>query len=233
MMHQRSARPKRRALVGMGMLVVCIFAPSLWMIAKVPPLWRDADAYNQLTRDPLISTFWGWQTAYGYLSKVPLLLTEQIELSSGHAQLHSHPPSEVLALSDSGIASLIIAQHLALGISALGFIRAITSGFWLRLVLSLGWASNALFYTFAHCVGSESLSLILIVFLVTRGVRLVKATASPVGVNGISSRLRCGSVCFRARSTACLSSFCPQRLCLSRYNFGLRNSSTPVRLRKR
>ena len=172
-------RGSQRNRFGNVVLLLCVFAPSVWMIANVPPLWRDADAYNQLTRDPLISTFWGWQPAYGYLSKVPLLLTEQIELLTGHAQPRSHPPSEVLALSDSGIASLILAQHLALGISALGFIRAITSVFWLRLVLSLGWASNALFYTFAHCVGSESLSLILIVFLVTRGVRLVQSDGEP------------------------------------------------------
>src|SRR3954470_8548646 len=155
-------------LVKKGMLLLCLLAPSIWMIATVPPLWRDADAYNQLTRDPLISTFWGWGAAYGYFSKLPVLLTLQFAPPAGRVPA----PGTVLVLTDAGIAALIVTQHLLLGLSALGFIRAVTRVYWLRVGLAVAWASNALFYTFAHCVGSESLSMILIIFLVTRGLRL-------------------------------------------------------------
>jgi hypothetical protein len=83
-------------------------------------------------------------------------------------------------LTDSGIAILIVAQHLALSFTALLFITAVTRLFWMRLLLSLLWASNALFYTFAHCVGSETLGIILVVCLAVRAVRLVQHPAEPL-----------------------------------------------------
>ena len=161
-----------------AVLFLCLLAPSVWMMATIPPLWRDADAYVQLTQDPRISKFWGHAPVYSYIAKVPLFLGEQWE------RLRGQPPvpriiASQLPLTDSGIALLIVAQHLGLSLVGLSFITAITRPFWGRLLLSLLWASNALFYTFAHCVGSETLGLILIVWLAARAVRLVRSTVEP------------------------------------------------------
>ncbi len=129
------------------------------MIATIPPLWRDVDAYNQLARDPLITTFWGHAPAYSYVAKVPLFLGEQIERWRGIAV--ASPESGLSPLTDTGVGLLIMLQHLALCGAAFYFILTITKFFWIRLALALAWASNALFYTFAHCAGSETLSVIL------------------------------------------------------------------------
>jgi hypothetical protein len=135
------------------------------------------DAYNQLTRHPLLATYWGHAPAYCYAAKIPLFLGEQWERCRGlpapKAEIGSTP------LTDSGVWFLILAQHLALGGAAFYFIIAITNFFWIRLALALAWASNALFYTFAHCVGSETLSVILIVLLVGKGLRLVRSPEEP------------------------------------------------------
>ena len=156
-----------------GALFLCLFAPSAWMIATIPPLWRDVDAYNQVTRDPLLATYWGHAPAYCYVAKVPLFLGEQWErwrgITAPKAEIGSTP------LTDSGVGLLILAQHLALSGAGFYFIIAITSVFWIRLALALAWASNALFYTFAHCVGSETLSVILIVLLVGKGLRVIRS----------------------------------------------------------
>ena len=147
------------------------------MIATIPPLWRDVDAYNQLTRHPLISTFWGHAPAYNYLAKIPLFLGEQWERWRGIVL--STPENGSSQLTDTGVWLLIIAQHIALCGAAFYFIRTVAASFWIRLVLALIWASNALFYTFAHCVGSETLGVILMVVIVAKGLRLVRSHREP------------------------------------------------------
>ena len=166
-----------------GALLLCLFAPSLWMMSTIPPLWRDVDAYNQLTRDPLLSTFWGHGLAHSYAAKVPLFLGAKWEQwrgrpTTGNSIEPSQPP-----LTDSGVALLIAGQHLALCAAALYFITAVSARFWVRLGLALIWASNGLSYTFAHCVGSESLGLIFLVLFVAQVIRLVRDPDEPSWVD--------------------------------------------------
>ena len=156
-----------------SLLLLCLFAPSAWMIATIPPLWRDADAYVQVTQKPLVATFWGHAPAYCYVAKVPLFLGEQIERLRGNTA--AGPPERPQpALTDAGIWLLIVGQHLGMNVAIFCFITAVTSLFLVRLALALTWASNALFYIFAHCVGSETLGLILIVVLTLKALRLIQ-----------------------------------------------------------
>lgn len=160
------------------MLLVCLFAPSAWMISTIPPLWRDADAYVQTTENPLIATFWGHAPAYCYVTKVPLFIGERFERWRGNAPAAA-PESSHPRLTDSGIWLLIIGQHLALCGAAFYFISAVSQFFWVRLALALAWASNSLFYTFAHCVGSETLGMILMVLLVVKALHLIQNRDEP------------------------------------------------------
>src|SRR5436190_12650357 len=158
-------------------LLFCLLAPSAWMIATIPPLWRDVDAYLQVTQNPLVVTFWGHGPAYSYAARVPLFLGEQLERLRGTAiASHERGTSQ---LTNAGVWLLIIAQHLALGGAAFYFVLTISRFFLIRLTLALIWASNALFYTFAHCVGSETLSLILVTLVVSKGLRLIRSRCEP------------------------------------------------------
>ncbi|PZR76993.1 MAG: hypothetical protein DLM73_00850 [Chthoniobacterales bacterium] len=148
------------------------------MIATIPPLWRDADAYVQTTENPLIATFWGYAPAYCYVAKVPLFVGERFERWRENAPAAARESSQP-RLTDSGIWLLIVGQHLALCGAAFYFIIAVSYFFWVRLALAMAWASNSLFYTFAHCVGSETLGLILIVLLVGKGLRLIQSRGEP------------------------------------------------------
>lgn len=147
------------------------------MIATIPPLWRDVDAYSQLTRDPRLTTFWGHAPAYGYVAKIPLFLGEQWERSRGIAV--TTPETGLSQLTDTGVWLLIVGQHLALCGAAYYFIGSISARFWVRLAVLLVWASNALFYTFAHCAGSETLGVILLIVLVGKGLRLIRSRSEP------------------------------------------------------
>ncbi|MEY2483164.1 MAG: hypothetical protein QOK24_1692 [Verrucomicrobiota bacterium] len=161
------------------LLLLCLLAPSAWMIATLPPLWRDSDAYIQATENPLLSTFWGFGPAYCYAVKVPLFAGEQLERLRRHLPASRAAGSSQPSLTDSGVWLLIAGQHLALCGAAFYFIVAVTRLFWVRLALALTWASNALAYTFAHCVGSETLSLIFIILLVGKALRLIRSGGEP------------------------------------------------------
>lgn len=150
------------------------------MMVTIPPLWRDADAYVQLTQPPLIATFWNHGPAYCYLSKIPLFIGEHVE------RWQRRPPSPGArvdpsqpALTDTGVWILIVSQHLALNLALFYFIAAVTRRFWIRLALALIWASNALFYTLAHCVGSETLGVILVAIFCTKALRLARSPEEP------------------------------------------------------
>jgi hypothetical protein len=92
----------------LGVLLLCLLAPSVWMMATIPPLWRDADAYVQLTQDPRVSKFWGHAPVYSYMAKIPLFLGEQWERLRGQPPVPRTIASQ-LPLTDSGIALLIVA----------------------------------------------------------------------------------------------------------------------------
>ena len=75
-------------------------------------------------------------------------------------------------LTDSGVLALLLSQHLALCCSAFYLISVASRHFLVRLVVAGIWAANPLFYAFAHCVGSETLSMILLLLLGATGIKI-------------------------------------------------------------
>jgi hypothetical protein len=145
--------------------------PSVWLMLSVPPLWRGVDAYNQTVRPPGIVTILLHAPLYCTLSRVPLWLGYLISGSGppeslGHFIKHSQ-------LTDAGVYLLVVLQHAALWCGAVYLIYAVARTLLLRLFLAVLFASQPLFYSFAHCVGSEALSMIVILFLAASGVRLM------------------------------------------------------------
>jgi hypothetical protein len=145
--------------------------PSLWLMLSVPPLWRSVDAYNQTVRPPGLVTILLHGPLYCTLSRVPLWFGYLISGSGpaeslGHFIKHSQ-------LTDAGVYLLLVLQHGALWCGAVYLIYAIARTLLLRLFLAVLFASQPLFYAFAHCVGSEALSMIVILLLAASGVRLM------------------------------------------------------------
>ncbi len=155
-------------------LLIILLAPSIWMMWTIPPLWRDVDGYVQVTLPPGGTTILNYPPLYCFLARLPLYFGYVIEFLRGVVP----PPSrDFLAhpvLTDSGIFALLLSQHAALAVSALYLIASASRFFWVRLSMSILWAANPLFYAFAHSVGSEALSLILVILLVTTGLRIMR-----------------------------------------------------------
>jgi len=69
-------------------------------------------------------------------------------------------------------------QHLSLCLATLRLITLTSQLFWIRFTLALVWALDPLFYAFAHCVGTETLSMILMLLIGATGLRIVRCTRS-------------------------------------------------------
>jgi hypothetical protein len=105
---------------------------------------------------------------------VPLYVGYALERTRGPIGLPTDKFPGNRGLTDTGVLLLIVAQHVALTIAAFWLISSIADRFWKRLVLAVIFASNPLLYTFAQCVGSETLSMILMIVLATTGLHLIR-----------------------------------------------------------
>ena len=144
------------------------------MLTVIPPLWRDVDAYLQVTQPPGPGTILQYGPLYCFAARFPLYLGYAID---SFKEGHSLPALSFFirpVLTDSGVFLLLVVQHAALCFAGFYLITAASGIFWVRLILALVWAANPLFYSFAHCVGGETLSLILILLISATGLRIVR-----------------------------------------------------------
>jgi hypothetical protein len=149
------------------------------MMAVIPPLWKDVDAYLQVTAPPGVATILHYYPAYCFLARIPLYLGYGCESLQAGARWPASHFFAAPVLTNSGVYLLIALQHAALACAELYLITSITKPFSFRLLLAAVLASNPLFYAFAHCVGSEALSVIVLLFFATIGWKIIsQATGS-------------------------------------------------------
>ena len=158
-------------LVATALPFLVLAAPSFWLMFAVPPLWRDVDGYNQTVLPPGMVTILLHGPLYCTLSRVPLWFGYLVSgagppVSLSHFIKHSQ-------LTDAGVFGLLFLQHASLWCGALYLIYAVARTLFARLFLALLFASHPLFYSFAHSVGSEALSMIVTLLLAGSGVRLM------------------------------------------------------------
>jgi hypothetical protein len=175
--HLKSWAASNARLVKLGAAIVIgavLLAPSLWMLMVIPPLWRGADAYVQLTYPPNLQTIVLFGPPYCFGARIPLYIGYAIE--SLRAGKPFPTPGFFIrpTLNDSGVFLLLLSQHVAFFCSAFYFIVLTSRLFWVRLTLAAMWASNPLFYTFAHCVGNEALSMVLLLLAGAIGLTIVQ-----------------------------------------------------------
>jgi len=167
------ARRAQRAW--MGAVSICLLAPSIWLLATVPPLWKDVDAYVQVTYPRGVMTILHFPPLYCFAARVPLLLGYLVDVLSGSAPWPNRNFASSI-LTDHSVFALLACQHAALFIAQFYLVVTLTAVTWKRLLIALACSVNPLFYAFAQCVGSDALSMILILGVSTLALRIVRST---------------------------------------------------------
>jgi len=167
-------KPRLIRLGATSVLIAFLLVPSVWMLSVIPPLWKDIDAYIQVTQPPGIGTILQYGPLYCFVARIPLYLGYIVDCIRLGAPFPTRDFFLHPTLSDSGVFMLLLSQHVALCCSAFHLIAVTSRLFLVRLVLVVIWAANPLFYTFAHCVGSETLSMILLFLVGATGLRIIR-----------------------------------------------------------
>src|SRR5258708_10633546 len=137
--------------------IVVLVVPSLYILFTLPPLWRDTDGFNEIASTFAPKRIIQWLTVHCFVGRLLMILGGIVgSLVSGHGlpYLSIGTPE----LSDVGIHSLLVIQHLFLIYSLFFVIRTITNLFLLRLLFAIFFALTPWLYLFAQCVGTEAFS---------------------------------------------------------------------------
>jgi hypothetical protein len=153
-MIQAGSADLRRNLLRQGVLLLILSIPSLYIFLTIPPLWRDEDAFNEI-----VSTF----APKGIIHYLPgYCLGGRLIVSAGSiaASLlggHGIPHLSISAtpLTDAGICTLIVLQHLFLILSLFYAVSKLSDHFPIRVLIALVFALTPWVYIYANCIGSE------------------------------------------------------------------------------
>jgi hypothetical protein len=137
--------------------IVVLVLPSLYVLFTLPPLWRDTDGFNEIASTFAPKGIIHWLPGYCFVGRLLMILAGAVgSLVSGHGlpYLSIGTPE----LSDIGIYSLLIVQHLFLIYSLFFVVRTVTNLFFLRLLFAFFFALTPWLYLFAQCIGTEAFS---------------------------------------------------------------------------
>ena len=85
---------------------------SIFVRAQLPPLWRDYDSLLQINNPPGHNNLLQFPALYPFVSRLPVLFVSGLHWLRHDRPLHIDANASV-ALNDSGIYLLILAQHLS------------------------------------------------------------------------------------------------------------------------
>jgi hypothetical protein len=154
---------RRRIITGVGSMIaffgkwpaILLSLPSIYLLGRYPPLWKDIDAVGQLALPASDLNILHFPPVYCFLGRIPFAIAS---LLAGGRQ----PPVSLFAQQEPslpGVYLLVVIQH-ALLIGALTYtVISVTQNRMLRCFFALFLASQSAFYTQVQCCGSEALSV--------------------------------------------------------------------------
>ena len=146
--------------------------PSLWLLARYLPFWKDIDATVQLIASVYDDNLLHFPPVYSFLARVPFFVIDSI--LSGHAPgvFERQHPSLV------AVYGLVVLQHAGLWLALWYFIFSFPARDIARGAITILLASIASFYTFAHTCGSEAMTPVAYFLVFGAGIRVLLGRAT-------------------------------------------------------
>ncbi|MFY8215897.1 MAG: hypothetical protein ACOVMP_04775 [Chthoniobacterales bacterium] len=146
-----------------ALIFLILFAPSLFLLSTTPPLWRDTDAWHQITSPPNVSTLVHFGPAYCFGARGPMWIGTVIGAAWG---MNDWPKSNFFrkpVVSDASVTGLLLVHHFLLAGALTLLVFAASDRIWVRLGLCGLCVIQTPLYIYAHCVGTEAFTMTLII----------------------------------------------------------------------
>ena len=170
---RRHGFPQERLREGVVLLILSI--PSLYIFWTLPPLWRDEDAFNEIASSFAPRGIIHYLPGYCFGGRLIVLAGTIV---SSLLRGHGIPSLSLSAtpMTDAGICTLIVVQHLFLVVSMYYAVRTLSDRFLIRVLFSTVFALTPWAYVYANCIGSEAFSNPLVYLIAAYGWNCLKTT---------------------------------------------------------
>ena len=178
-MRQRADTPTSRYVfpsvrLEEGVLLLILSIPSLYVLWILPPLWRDSDGFNEIASTFAPKGIIHWLPGYCLGGRLIVFAGSVIDsLLRGHGI--PYLSISITPLSDAGIYTLIVVQHLFLILSLFYAVRTASDHFQLRVLFAGFFALTPWIYVYANCIGSEAFSNPLVYLVAAWGWNCLRA----------------------------------------------------------
>jgi hypothetical protein len=164
--------PKRRPVFQVIPLLI-LSIPSIYIFLSLSPLWRDWDAFNEIVSAFAPKGIIHWLPGYCLGGRLIVFAGSIVaSLLDGHGV--PHLSMNDTPLSDAGICTLIVVQHLFLILSLFYVVRTFSDHFPIRVLLAVVFALTPWLYIYANCVGSEAFSNPLVYLIAACGWKCLR-----------------------------------------------------------
>ena len=149
-------------------VLAILFVPSIYLLLTVPPLWRDSDGFNQIASTFAPKGIIHWLPVYCLGGRLVVILAG---IANSLVLGHGLPPLSIsiTPLSDFGVYTLVVLQHLLLVFSLYHFLKNVVDNALGKVIGAAFFALTPWMYVYANCIGSEAFSNPLIVLAATLG----------------------------------------------------------------
>ncbi|MBV8378691.1 MAG: hypothetical protein JO279_16975 [Verrucomicrobia bacterium] len=144
-------------------------------MSTLPPLWRDSDGFNEIASTFAPKGIIHWLPGYCLGGRLIVFAGSTLDsLLRGHGV--PYLSISITPLSDTGIYTLLMVQHLFVILSLFFAVRTLSDHFPLRVLFAGFFALTPWVYVYANCIGSEAFSNPLVYLIAACGWNCLRTT---------------------------------------------------------